>query len=426
MNWRVAAASVLGLLAGSMAGAADFALRDGDTVVFLGDSITAARTYGKMIENYTLLRYPERRVRFINAGRGGDTAAGGLARLERDVFAAGATVLTVAYGINDIGWGARADESHRQQYLDAIRGIVEACQRRKVRVYICSAALTAGDTADDCYLQKMCDEGMALARAAGAEAIDVQRAMRRMNERVRAHNASVKEEKQKETMHAGDGIHLTDLGQWAMGFAILKGLGAPAEVSAVAIAADEPRVLETEGCQVEGLARAGGRLEFVRRDRGIPLNYEPLWGFNFRFIPVPDELSRYMLTVKGLAPGRYVLQVDERKVGTYSGEELARGVNIASAAVDWWQPGGPWAAQAMLLKSITDARHELATARALAVDFIAKNPNLEPVGKEAAEINQRIETLQRTLVRPVPYHFVLEPEAPPASAPGASESGAGG
>jgi len=103
MNWRVAAASVLGLLAGSMAGAADFALRDGDTVVFLGDSITAARTYGKMIENYTLLRYPERRVRFIYAGRGGDTAAGGLARLERDVFAAGATVLTVAYGINDIG-----------------------------------------------------------------------------------------------------------------------------------------------------------------------------------------------------------------------------------------------------------------------------------------------------------------------------------
>ena len=43
----------------------DFALRDNDTVVFLGDSITAARTYGKLIENYTLLRFSERRVRFI-------------------------------------------------------------------------------------------------------------------------------------------------------------------------------------------------------------------------------------------------------------------------------------------------------------------------------------------------------------------------
>src|SRR5690348_7675549 len=87
---------------------ADFAIRDGDTVVFLGDSITAEGTYGRVVENYTLLRYPNRKVHFINAGNGGDTAAGGLARLQRDVFDRGATLLTVAYGINDIGWGGRS------------------------------------------------------------------------------------------------------------------------------------------------------------------------------------------------------------------------------------------------------------------------------------------------------------------------------
>lgn len=73
----------------AIATAEDFALQDDDTVVFLGDSITAAQSYGKTIENYTLLRYPSRRVRFINAGQGGDTAAGGLARLEKDVFERG-------------------------------------------------------------------------------------------------------------------------------------------------------------------------------------------------------------------------------------------------------------------------------------------------------------------------------------------------
>src|SRR3954467_3567005 len=88
--------------------AADFAIRDGDTVVFLGDSITAERTYGKIVETYTLLRFPARKVHFVNAGWGGDTAAGGLARLKRDVFDKGATVVTVAYGINDIGWGGKA------------------------------------------------------------------------------------------------------------------------------------------------------------------------------------------------------------------------------------------------------------------------------------------------------------------------------
>ena len=89
---------------------AEFAIRDGDTVVFLGDSITAARQYGKIIENYTLLRFPERKVRFINAGHGGETAKGSLARLDEAVFKQGATLLTVAYGINDIGWGTRADD----------------------------------------------------------------------------------------------------------------------------------------------------------------------------------------------------------------------------------------------------------------------------------------------------------------------------
>src|SRR5882724_5557752 len=123
----------------------DFAIRDGDVVVFLGDSITAERTYGKIIENYTLLRYPNRKVKFINAGVGGDTAAAGLARLQRDVFDRGATLVTVAYGINDIGWGGKADDEHRQKYLDSIRQIVQQCKDRHVRVFICSAAATASD-----------------------------------------------------------------------------------------------------------------------------------------------------------------------------------------------------------------------------------------------------------------------------------------
>src|SRR5690349_16962762 len=140
-------ALALGLLGSIPSGSAraDYALHDGDTVVFLVDSITAARTYGKIVENYTLLRFPGRKVRFVNSGWGGDTAAGGLKRLDRDVFAHGATVLIVAYGVNDIGWGTRADDEHRQIYLDAVRGIVERCRERKVCVFICSAAITAED-----------------------------------------------------------------------------------------------------------------------------------------------------------------------------------------------------------------------------------------------------------------------------------------
>src|SRR5262245_65401869 len=127
MDMRPATLSLLAtIILAPSARADDFALRDGDTVAFLGDSITAARVYGKIIENYTLLRFPDRKVKFINVGIGGDTAAGGRKRLERDVFANKVTVLTVAYGVNDIGWGLKADVEHQQLYLDSIRGILEA------------------------------------------------------------------------------------------------------------------------------------------------------------------------------------------------------------------------------------------------------------------------------------------------------------
>ncbi|NQV28672.1 MAG: hypothetical protein HQ518_30335 [Rhodopirellula sp.] len=79
--------------------------KDGVTVAFPGDSITAARTYGEIIEHDTLLRFPERRVRFFIAGWDGGTAAGGAARLERDVFGRGVIVFTVVFGTNNIGWG---------------------------------------------------------------------------------------------------------------------------------------------------------------------------------------------------------------------------------------------------------------------------------------------------------------------------------
>src|SRR5688572_4626900 len=158
---------------------AEFALRDGDTVAFLGDSITAARGYTKIVEHYTLMRFPERKVRFVNAGEGGDTAQKCLSRLDRDVFAKGATVVTVAYGVNDIGWGTKADDEHKKLYLHGIRTIIERCREKKVRAIICSPAITAEDPdkAEQGYLQTMTDEGLALAKSLGAETIDLQRGM---------------------------------------------------------------------------------------------------------------------------------------------------------------------------------------------------------------------------------------------------------
>jgi lysophospholipase L1-like esterase len=398
----------------------DFAIRDGDTVAFLGDSITAARVYGKIIENYTLLRYPRRKVQFINVGQGGETAAGGLKRLERDVFANRVTLLTVAYGINDIGWGTKADEEHKKLYLDSIRGIVEACRKHGVRVYICSAAITAedADKAEGGFLTKMCDEGMAISRSLGEHSIDVQRGMRAIQKKVWAANAAVADKAKHATLHAADGIHLNETGQLAMAFAILKGLGAPADVSSVAVDARGPQLIEATACTVAGLRSTGDSLEFTRLDEGLPFNYGTFFGLNYRFIPVPDELNRYLLTVTNLPKDRYEVIADGRSAGTFTARQLAAGVNIASATPDPWQPGGPWHAQGDLLQHLTEARHQIATAKSHTRVFLPNGPATPSFSEQADVSDAQIVAMQRTLARPQPYHFVIRPAPPPETKPG--------
>jgi lysophospholipase L1-like esterase len=410
-----ALAGILLATAPTVGRAEDFAIKDGDTVVFLGDSITAARAYGKLIENYTLLRFPKHRVRFINTGIGGDTAAGGLKRLERDVFARHATLLTVAYGINDIGWGAWADEAHKRTYLDAVRGIVLACKEHGVRVYLCSAAITRADPnkSENDFLQQMCDAGMKLARELGGGAIDVQRTMRSIQKKVWQANAGALDKSKRSTLHADDGIHLNDLGQLAMGFAILKGLGAPADVSSVRLDAREPRVLQAVGCRVTDLARRGDALEFTRLDEGLPLNNGLFFALHFRFVPIPDELNRYLLAADYLPEGRYEVTADGRGVGTFTARELAAGVNIASTTPDPWQPGGPWNAQANVLKELTDARHQVATAQGLAGYYLQGSATAHLFDEPAAKSDAQIVAMQRAIAAPRPYRFVIRPAPPP-------------
>lgn len=389
--------------------AGGFALRDGDTVVFLGDSITAARGYSRVIENFTLLRFPERKIRFVNAGRGGETAKGALARLDEAVFARGATVLTVAYGINDIGWGTKADEVHRREHLDSLREIVRRCREKGVRVFVCSAAITAEDpaTAEQGFLQKMGDDALAQAREQGADAIDVQRGMRAVQRRMLSAGAAEPDERKRPRMHTEDGVHLNDLGQMAMAVTILEGLGASADVSWAIMDAERAEAVQTESCTISDISRSERELRFLRLDSRQPLNLQPLWMLMGFHIPITDDLNRYGLTVRGLADGRWDVLAGNRPLGTWTAAQLADGVNLASASGEPWEPGGPWHAQAQLLKTITDLRDEIDWMRRDVPRLLASHPEHDAIGEEARKIEDALRSLQRRLARPVSTEFIL-------------------
>lgn len=402
LRWSLGAA-----LLPTVSMADDFALRDGDKVVFLGDSITGARGYSKHVEQYTILRYPERRVRFLNAGQGGDTASGCLQRLERDVIDQGATVVTVAFGINDIGWGTKADDEHRNRYLEGIRGIVERCRQRGIRVFICSPAITAEspDTAEKEYLQRMADDGMALAKSLGASTIDLSRGMREVQRRVIQSNAGEKDVAKHTRMHAPDGVHLNELGQLAMAYAMIKGLGGPTEVSSVHVDAAAGKVVAAEGCAVTDLQATATSVSFRRLDRGLPWSFGILGALQYRWIPLPEGLNGYRLRVEGLAPGRYEVRAGGRSLGRFSAERLAKGDNISTATADGWEPGGPWDAQSNSLRELIDARDKLWSSDVQRRRFDPTNPADEALRREHVALDARLMDLEYAVAKPFPYRF---------------------
>jgi lysophospholipase L1-like esterase len=387
--------------------AEDFALRDGDIVAFLGDSITAARGYTKIVEHYTLMRFPERRVRFFNAGKGGDTASGAVSRLEGDVFSKGATVVTVAFGVNDIGWGMKANAESRQRYLDGISNIVTQCLARKVRVFICSPAITAEapDKAETGFLQRMTDDGMALAKSLGAEVIDLQRGMRAVQRRVVEANSRETDSKTQTRLHVEDGVHLNDLGQLAMAFAMLKGLGAPAEVSSVTLDAGNGAVLDASGCTISKITRSTNSLAFTRLDRGLPLNLGILSSLQYRWVPVPEGINRYMLAVTNLPPGDYEIRAEGRLIGKASARKLARGLNIASMTSNGWEPGGPWDAQSDIVKELVDARDKLWMSGVMRTSYNANHPRHAKLDRQTRDLDDRLVAQQRAQAKPYPYRF---------------------
>ena len=276
-----------------------------------------------------------------------------------------------------------------------------------MRVFICSPAVLHQDPdkAETEFLQTMADEGMALAKLLGAGTIDLSRGMREVQRRVLAANAGKPDVKKHDRLHVEDGVHLNDLGQLAMGWAMLKGLGAEAEVSEAVVDADAEKVVSATGCKVTGVKKLPDGVTFLRKDAGLPLNLGVLSSLQYQFVPVPDTLNGYRLKVKGLAAGRYIVSAEGRGLGTWDAKQLAEGLNIASATADGWQPGGPWDAQSDIVKEIVDARDKLWMGGQVRLQHNATNPKAKKLAAEYARLDAQLTKLARAQARPYPYRF---------------------
>jgi lysophospholipase L1-like esterase len=344
-HWKLFTAGfalALGLLAPAVRGER-FALHDGDTVVFYGDSITAQRLYTRFVEDFVLTRYPALNIRFVNAGVPGDTVQGGYAgkmadRVERDVAPFHPAMITVMLGMNDGGWGydtAKAEAAFQQGYPAVIAALRKAAPGAEITLirptpydeithgtefpgYSLAIDKLAGDVAQiSTQLQSAGDKNILLTDFHGplVEALE------------RAKNWFP----QLAPLMVPDRIHPAATGHWMMAAALMSAWHVDPVVSRLKLNAGSAEVIEKDRTAVTNIDKLPDGLKWTEVDDALPLPLDFNNAMTAVLLGVSDiaAVDQEMLWVGALEPGRYELSIDEKPVGVFSRDELQHGVNLA-------------------------------------------------------------------------------------------------
>jgi hypothetical protein len=189
---------------------------------------------------------------------------------------------------------------------------------------------------------------------------------------------------------------------------MLKGLGAPEDVSTAVIDAAAETVVAATNCTVTDVTTQSDGVAFTRLDNGLPLNLGILSGLNHRWVPIPDGINGYRLAVRGLPEGRYEIRASGRMLGSLDASKLAEGVNIASMTADGWEPGGPWDAQSDIVKELVDARDRLELGTFFRSRWLANHPDTGDLDAHTKEVEERLVDLQRATAKPYRFRFEIK------------------
>jgi len=343
MNMKLFAATVVILFLSVQAALAAekpaFWLKDGDTVVFYGDSITEQTLYDQWVELYTVTRFPKMRVHFYGAGVGGDRVSGGSGgtideRLARDVYPHKPTVITVMLGMNDGGYRENAVEVEAA-YTKGYEHLLESMQEHAPGARI---TLLGPSPYDDVtraawfpggyngVMQHYAEIDGRLAEKYHGTFINLNPAVVALLERAQTFDPQIAR------LILPDRVHPEVIAHWVMAETLLKGWNAPALVSSVTIDADRVKLIDAQNAAVDGVARENGTLRWSETEASLPLPFDKgnaMQALLLGLTDIEQQLNQETLRVTNLEVGQYTLKIDEQIVGTFSGDELSTGINLA-------------------------------------------------------------------------------------------------
>ena len=323
--------------------------KEGERAVFLGNSITDGGHYHSYIWLYYMTRFPDMPIRVFNGGIGGDTAYDMNKRLDGDIFVMKPSVLMVTFGMNDSGYfeynGDKPKEFGEQKYQESIKNYQQMEKRFKdlpdTRIVMVGTSPydetvqlkenTPFKTKNE-TIKRLVEYQKESAAKNNWEFTDLNAPMTAINQQYQQKDPTF-------TLCGSDRIHPDNDGHMVMAYLFLKAQGfVGKEVADMEINANKKQAVKSENCTVSNIKKNGKDLSFDYLAEALPYPLDTIargWGQKksqaevLKVVPFMEEMNRETLKVTGLK-GNYKLLIDDEEIGTWSGDELAKGINLAA------------------------------------------------------------------------------------------------
>jgi lysophospholipase L1-like esterase len=397
----------------------EFAIKEGDRIVFYGDSITDQRLYTTFVETYIITRFPTMHVSFVHSGWSGDRVVGGFGgpidqRLERDVFAYKPTFVTVMLGMND-GRYRPFDQHFFDVYAKGYEHLVESLKSHLpgVRITLIQPSpyddVTRMANFEGGYNQVLVRYGRfvkSLAEKEGTGVVDfnapVVGALKKAVESTTARNHTLPQAMIQDRVHPGPAAQLI------MAAALLKAWHAPALVSALELDGATGTIGKSENTGVKDI-KVNGTVSWTEFDSALPLPIDlkiPVIALAVKATDVESAINQQTLRVRHLSAPKYTLKIDGETVADLTKDQLELGVNLATFET-------PMFHQAKTVGDLTFEHNDLHYLRWRTIQVpneLRGYPGLQKAlaGLDALEADKVAE--QRRKAQPLPHRFELIPE----------------
>lgn len=320
--------------------------KDGDRIVFVGNSITCGGHYHSYIWLYYMTRFPTQRIDVFNEGIGGDVAKQISQRLDK-VFEHKPTVVTLTFGMNDTGYmdyTLSANESVGHKNVETSCNnykMIEDTYKKYPKVRKILIGSSPYDETSRFNKVPFPGKNKLIQDISGflkerADVnkwgyVDFNRPMTIINMREQQIDSTF-------TLCGGDRIHPTTDGHLVMAYLFLKAQGlADKPVADIAIDASAKTVNRSVNCKVSGLIVSPDHINFTYLANSLPFPIDRAYNNELhtqadalKVIPFMDEMNYEGLSVKGLSDGYYLLKIEGKTITRLTAGELQRGINLAS------------------------------------------------------------------------------------------------